>query len=162
MCVEKQKIYSHWKKYFVKPMLNFISHFFNKSVDFTKVLPKIGAARESKFLSVISTFLWHYIIARSFRGMHWNCQSQGTTIFHPKGRSPEGWTNWVPRDWQFQCIPRNDCAIVFLHWLLNWQKSAQHQSISRKMWKIDAKILTKIVILTKFPWNWLIGIGFSP
>ena len=42
--------------------------------------------------------------------------------FHPKGRSPEGWQNWVTRDWQYQCIPRNDRAIVFLHGLLNKHK----------------------------------------
>ena len=40
------------------------------------------------------------------------------SFFHPKGRSPEGW-KMNPRDWQFQFIPRNDRAIVFLHSLLN-------------------------------------------
>ena len=29
-----------------------------------------------------------YIIARSFRGMHWNCQSQGSHFFIPRGEAP--------------------------------------------------------------------------
>ena len=50
-------------------------------------------------------------IARSFLGMHWNCQSLGTH-FHPSGLRPLGWKKWLPWDWQFQCIPRNDRAII--------------------------------------------------
>ena len=49
-------------------------------------------------------------IARSFLGLHWNCQSLGF-IFIPRGFAP--WDeNLNPRDWQFQCIPRNDRAIL--------------------------------------------------
>ena len=43
--------------------------------------------------------------------------------FSSQGAKPRGMTKWVPRDWQYQCFPRNDRAIVFLHCLLNWHKS---------------------------------------
>ena len=52
--------------------------------------------------------------------MHWNCQSQGSH-FSSQGAKPRGMNKWLTRDWQFQCIPRNNCAIVFLHSLLNRQ-----------------------------------------
>ena len=39
--------------------------------------------------------------------------------FSSQGAKPRGMKKWLPRDWQFQCIPRNDRAIVFLHSLLN-------------------------------------------
>ena len=42
-------------------------------------------------------------------------------IFSSQGAKPRGMNNWLPRDWQFQCIPRNNRAIVFLHSLLNRQ-----------------------------------------
>ena len=57
-----------------------------------------------------------YSIARSFRGLHWNCQSRGFK-FSSQGAKPRG-MKMNPRDWQFQCSPRNDRAIVFLHSLL--------------------------------------------
>ena len=50
-------------------------------------------------------------IARSFLGMHWNCQSLGTQFVHPSGLRPLGWKIVVPWDLQFQCIPQNDRAI---------------------------------------------------
>ena len=52
-------------------------------------------------------------IARSFLGLHWNCQSLGF-IFIPRGFAP--WDeNLNPRDWQFQCNPRNDRAILYFN-----------------------------------------------
>ena len=33
-------------------------------------------------------FFMNYTIARSFRGMHWNCQSRGSHFFIPRGEAP--------------------------------------------------------------------------
>ena len=68
-------------------------------------------------------------------------------LFHPKGRSPEGW-RMNPRDLQFQCIPRNDHAVVFLHGLLNRQTA----SISHKKIAFSNAIPRDCKGFAKFRW----------
>ena len=74
-------------------------------------------------------------------------------------------TKWVPRDWQYQCFPRNDRAIVFLHCLLNWLKlrairkknlQKNHcQSVNFTEISSNYLILKwKVLIFRKIPSNW--------
>ena len=96
--------------------------------------------------------------------MHWYCQSRGTHFFITRGEAPRDDEKWAPRDWQYQCFPRNDRAIVFLHCLLNWQKSSHNQSISFKIGKISAENLTKNLYFDKISvkltdWHWFFSLG---
>ena len=74
---------------------------------FDEILQKIRKTKHFDDLPKMCLFskLCRNTIARSFLGKHWNCQSLGFN-FHPSGLRPLGWKK-NPRDWQFQCIPRN-------------------------------------------------------
>ena len=119
-----------------------------------------------------SNILLHYY----FEGCIEIANPEGS-IFHPKGRSPEGW-RMDARDWQYQCIPRNDRAIVFLHSLLNKHILGKSSKClvflifcnisSKNLWKFRQTVsfstkkslnLKNSVNLTKF---WKLAMVFLP
>ena len=74
-----------------------------------------------------------YIIARLLGGMQWFCNIP-RELFHPKGRSPEGW-NYSQGMLQNHCIPTKSRAVVFLYSLLNRQIRWKSWILNKRMHK---------------------------
>ena len=87
--------------------INVISRKFQKSWNLMLLIPQLCCVSYVYLPNHVEILLLDH-----FLGCIDIANPSGLNFVIPRGFAP--WDeNWVPRDWQYQCIPRNDRAIIY-------------------------------------------------